>query len=165
MYVLECELVTPASLQETFSVFENPYNLAKITPPWLGFRIITQDLEMRRGAEIDYTLRWMGLPLRWKTEITAYDPPRFFVDEAKRSPYTFWRHQHTFRETDDGTVVADRVEYGLPLGVLGRLAHRAVVANQLRQIFAFRQTAIAAILAKDAVELRPPRIYNSSQAG
>jgi ligand-binding SRPBCC domain-containing protein len=127
MYVLECELIVPASLEGTFAIFEDPYNLAKITPPWLNFRIVTEGLRMRTGAEIDYTLRWMGIPMSWKTEITAYDPPFFFVDEARRSPYSYWRHRQTFRQTADGAMVADRAEYGLPLGPIGRIAHSLIV--------------------------------------
>ncbi len=158
MYVLECELEVPASLQETFSVFENPYNLARITPPWMGFEIVTQDLQMRCGAEIDYRLRWLGLPLRWKTEITAYEPPFYFVDEARVSPYRFWKHRHTFRATEHGTVVSDRVEYDLPLGPLGRIAHSIMVARQLHGIFDFRQRAIIQMLGGEALHLTAPTI-------
>lgn len=161
MYVLECELVVPAPLAETFAVFADPYNLARITPPWLGFRIISQGLTMRRGAEIDYLFRWLGIPMKWKTEITEYRPPFSFVDEARRSPYTIWRHTHTFRESDEGTVVADRVEYALPLGVLGRLAHRIAVGPQLLKIFSFRQIAIAGILGGTALKVKPPTIRSA----
>ena len=158
MYVLECEMVTPASLEETFAVFEDPYNLARITPPWMGFRIVTQGLEMRVGALIDYELRWLGLPLRWKTEITAYEPPFYFVDEALSSPYRFWKHAHTFRRTDAGTVVGDRVEYDLPLGPLGKTAHAMVVGRQLRGIFSYRQRAIAELLGGGPADARAPSI-------
>jgi ligand-binding SRPBCC domain-containing protein len=158
MYVLECELVTPASLDETFAVFADPYNLAKITPPSLGFQILTQELKMRKGAEIDYLFRWLGLPLKWKTEITEYEPPWLFVDEARRSPYSFWRHRHTFRKTAEGTVVADRVEYDVPFGPLGRLAHGFTVAPQLRQIFEHRQRAIAELLGSPSLRVEPPTI-------
>jgi ligand-binding SRPBCC domain-containing protein len=157
MYVLECEFVTRASISDTFAVFADPYNLAKITPPWLGFRIVTDGLVMRRGAEIDYSFRSMGVPMKWKTVISAYDPPSLFVDEALRSPYKFWRHQHTFRETQDGTAVGDRVEYALPFGPLGHLVHAVAVAPQLRQIFNYRQEAIAKLLG-GAVRVRPPSI-------
>ena len=164
MYTLECELVTRASLRDTFAVFENPYNLARITPPGMGFRILTKDLVMARGAEIEYELRWMGLPLRWQTLISAYDPPREFVDEAIRSPYRYWRHRHTFRISPEGTVVADRVDYALPLGWLGRMAHATVVARQLRSIFEFRQEAIAGLLDAEVVSVRPPAIRRQDQA-
>lgn len=158
MYVLECELVTAASLEDTFAVFADPYNLAKITPPWLGFHVLTENLSMRRGAEIQYLFRWLGLPMRWATEITEYDPPATFVDEARRSPYSFWRHRHTFRQTAEGTVVGDRVEYDLPLGVLGRMAHGIAVSAQLRKIFEYRQRAIAELLGGPPLRVATPAI-------
>ena len=157
MYELQCELTTSASIRETFAVFENPHNLAKITPPWLGFRILTDDLKMRTGAEIDYSLRLFGIPLKWKTEITSYKPPEYFVDEAMNSPYKFWRHHHTFRETPQGTQVGDRVEYDLPLGFVGRLAH-GVVALQLRAIFTYRQKEIVKLLGGRLIEVQAPYI-------
>jgi ligand-binding SRPBCC domain-containing protein len=158
MYVLECELVTPSSIDKTFAIFADPYNLAKITPPSLGFQILTPNLSMRRGVEIDYLFRWLGLPMKWRTEITEYEPPAMFVDEARRSPYSFWRHRHTFHETAEGTLVADRVEYDLPFGPLGRLAHPITVAPQLRRIFAHRQRAIAELLGRPALRVGPPLI-------
>ena len=99
MYVLDCELITPAEIGKVFAVFENPYNLAKITPSWLGFRILTEDVRMRKGAEIEYQFRWLGLPLNWKTEITDYNPPESFVDEAcRRSLYILETSPHVPRD-------------------------------------------------------------------
>lgn len=116
---------------------------------------------MRKGAEIDYQLRWMGLRLNWKTEITEYDPPVLFVDEARRSPYSYWRHRHTFSKTAKGTLVADRVEYDLPFGPLGRIAHRLAVSCQLHAIFKYRQEAIVAMLGGEAIEVKLPHIYSA----
>ena len=147
MHTIECELVVPASLEDTFRVFEDPYNLARITPPWMGFEILTPDLQMREGLEIDYRFRWLGLPMTWKTLITLYRPPYVFVDEALRSPYAVWCHRHEFEETDDGTLVRDHVDYALPLGPVGRLVHAAVVARQVKQIFAYRQNKILELLS------------------
>jgi hypothetical protein len=161
MYTLECELVTAASLRDAFAVFENPYNLERITPPWLSFRIITPNLKMRAGAEIDYTFRSLGIPMTWRTLITEYDPPHLFVDEAVSSPYSLWRHRHTFHETEEGTIVADRVDYALPLGPIGRIAHSLVVRRQLESIFEYRQSAIAALLG-DIISVRPPAIHRAA---
>lgn len=147
LYILECEMSAPLSVREAFEIFEDPYNLAKITPPWLNFRITSDGkLEMRRGAEITYRIRWAGIPLSWKTAITEYEPPFFFVDEQARGPYRYWRHRHTFRPTEGGTIVGDRVEYALPFGWLGRIVHALFLRRQLRQIFAYRQKALAALM-------------------
>jgi len=145
-YVLRCELTTETPLEDAFRVIDNPHNLAVITPPWLGFRIVTRDLRMAEGARIDYTISWGGLRMRWRSLITEYDPPNSFVDEQVSGPYAFWRHRHTLSQTAEGTVVADEVRYILPLGALGRLAHEGVVRRQLEGIFRYRQRALATML-------------------
>lgn len=146
-YHLECSMSVPVSLREAFAFFEDPRNLARITPPRLNFRIVSlQPIVMRKGAEIDYEIRWLGLPLRWKTVIAEYEPPFFFVDVQMSGPYAYWRHRHDFKPTEYGALVSDRVDYALPLGPLGRLAHRLVVRKQLQQIFDYRQNQLADIL-------------------
>jgi ligand-binding SRPBCC domain-containing protein len=140
------EMISPVSVEQAFSVFKDPYNLARITPPWLNFRILTAGLEMRLGAEIDYEFRWLGIPLTWKTRITEYEPPFHFVDEALKSPYLLWRHRHEFRPSPRGTKISDRVDYALPFGVAGVLVHKLVVRRQLDQIFDYRQKAVREML-------------------
>jgi ligand-binding SRPBCC domain-containing protein len=149
---LECEMTAPVAIERAFALFEDPYNLAKVTPAWLKFRIEKRDpIIMGRGTQIDYTIRWLELPVRWRTRITDYDPPRLFVDQQIRGPYQLWRHPHEFRETAGGTVISDRVDYRLPFGFAGDLAHALVVRRQLIGIFRFRQRAIAELLLPGGV--------------
>ncbi|HWD97409.1 MAG TPA: SRPBCC family protein [Bryobacteraceae bacterium] len=137
----------PPGIRETFAAFESPYNLARITPPWLNFRVTTPGrIAMRAGAEIDYAIRRLGLPIKWTTRIVEYEPPRRFVDEQIRGPYRLWRHRHTFRESAAGTVISDCVDYRLPFGILGAAAHALLIRRQLIAIFRFRQQAIARLL-------------------
>ncbi|MFL6447720.1 MAG: SRPBCC family protein [Bryobacteraceae bacterium] len=146
-------------LRETFAIFEDPYNLAKITPPWLNFRVTsTERVQMREGAEIHYLIRWLKLPVRWKTIITECDPPYKFVDEQERGPYALWRHHHTFEETPDGTEVMDRVDYRLPFGLIGRLAHALVVRRQLLAIFRYRQRELGKMFGDKARQVVPPHV-------
>ncbi|HVN05151.1 MAG TPA: SRPBCC family protein [Bryobacteraceae bacterium] len=146
-YRLETSISVAVSLKEAFAFFEDPRNLARLTPPWLNFRITSPgEIQMRKGAEIRYRIRWLGLPLNWKTVITEYEPPFFFVDEQAAGPYAFWRHRHTFKPTEYGALVSDRVDYALPLGPLGRLMHGLVAERQLQEIFAYRQKMLAEIL-------------------
>lgn len=82
--------------------------------------------------------------MRWRTRISVYDPPLEFVDEALRSPYVYWRHRHTFTAVAGGTVVRDTVDYQLPLGWLGQVAHAVAVRRNLIAIFTFRQETLDA---------------------
>ena len=160
IYHLRCELITTCSLEQTFDVFKNPLNLAKITPAWLNFQVLTKDVQMRKGAEIEYNIKWLGLPMHWKTLISEYDPPTSFVDEQAKGPYSLWRHHHTFEETKAGTKVGDHVEYALPLGPLGEIAHAVMVKKQLEAIFRFRQREIGNLLGGKTVDVVAPVITN-----
>jgi hypothetical protein len=133
---------------EVFAWFADARNLEAITPGFLRFRILTPTpIEMRAGARIDYALALCGVPLGWRTRITAWEPGARFVDEQERGPYALWRHVHAFADAPGGgTEVRDRVEYREPFGPLGRLAHAAFVARLLDRIFDHRADAIARLL-------------------
>lgn len=146
-YVLERSLTIERPVDEVFAFFAEARNLEAITPTWLGFRVLTGSVAMREGALIDYGLRLHQLPLRWRTRIAVWDPPRRFVDVQVRGPYSLWEHTHSFVPLGDGVEVRDRVRYALPLGPLGRVAHALFVRRDLERIFAFRAAAVARALA------------------
>ncbi len=123
-------------LAEVFAFFADAGNLETLTPPWLRFELITRTpIDMAPGTMIDYRLRLFGLPVRWRSEITAWEPPVRFVDEQRRGPYRLWRHTHTFAAEDGGTRVEDHVEFSA-LG--GAIVNEWIVARDLRRIFSYR---------------------------
>jgi ligand-binding SRPBCC domain-containing protein len=135
--------VIPVSLDRVYPFFEDAHNLGRMTPPEMGFVIITPEpIEMREGALIDYVVRIGPLPIRWTTLITRYDPPKSFVDVQLKGPYSYWHHRHEFTPFDGGTEIADTVHYALPLGSLGALAHALFVRRQLERIFDYRTAFI-----------------------
>lgn len=132
------------SQDELFSFFSDAHNLAQITPPWLKFRVLTPPpIEMNVGTRIDYRLKLRGIPIRWQSEITVWNPPHHFVDEQRRGPYRRWIHTHTFVAVPDGTLVRDEVEYAV-LG--GSLVQKLFVAPDLEKIFAYRATKLKELI-------------------
>jgi len=131
---------------DVFAFFADAGNLEAITPPWLGFEIVTpRPIEMQVGTLIEYRLRLHGLPIHWLTRIEVWEPGLRFVDQQLRGPYALWHHTHEFTAAPDGagTVMRDTVRYALPCGPLGELAHRLVVRRDLDRIFAFRAEEVA----------------------
>lgn len=148
-FTLKRQVVVPRPLDEVFAFFARPENLERITPPWLNFRILTPGpVPMHVGARIDYRIRLRGIPLRWTSEITLWDPPHAFVDEQRRGPYRTWIHHHAFETTAEGTQVADFVRYDM-LG--GACADRLVVRADLERIFDYRRDALLRELVGGAV--------------
>jgi ligand-binding SRPBCC domain-containing protein len=143
---LQTEQFVARALPEVFEFFSRPENLARITPPSLGFVILTPSpIEMRAGTRIDYTIRIAGMPLRWRTLISVYDPPNRFVDEQLKGPYAYWHHTHRFSSVQGGTIINDTIRYALPFGLLGLLAHWLFVRRKLDRIFSYRKTIVEKI--------------------
>ncbi len=141
--ILEREIWVPASLEGVFEFFSDVRNLEKLTPATLQFHILTpMPLEMRAGTLIDYKLKLMGLPMRWRSEITVWEPPHRFTDFQLKGPYKLWDHEHSFREERGGTVVSDRVEYEVAGWILEPVIHALLVAPQLERIFDYRTKVI-----------------------
>lgn len=137
----DCELWLPRPVELVFPFFADARNLERITPPFLRFRVLTPEpIEMGVGTLIDYRLRVHGLPLRWRSEITAWDPPHRFVDEQRRGPYRKWHHEHTFEPRDGGTLAKDSVEYAVPGGAL---VDRLFVRRDVERIFAHRRRVLS----------------------
>lgn len=129
----------PAPREKVFPFFGSAQNLDAITPPWLHFKVLTPDVGIETGALIDYRLRVRGLPLRWRTHISAWEPPHRFVDEQLRGPYRLWVHEHTFEVRDGGTLARDYVRYAVPFDFL---VHRFWVEPDIKRIFAYRERAL-----------------------
>jgi ligand-binding SRPBCC domain-containing protein len=135
----------PLPLDQVFPFFANAENLEKLTPPWLGFHILTPTpIALRVGSLIDYRILLHGLPLKWRTEITVWDPPHRFVDTQLKGPYKLWNHEHRFESVSSGTLVTDRIEYRIPFDWVpgSGIVRRLLVEPDLHRIFEFRRTAL-----------------------
>jgi ligand-binding SRPBCC domain-containing protein len=117
------------------------------------------------GTEVMLSMRLAtGLPFRtrWLVRIAEFAWNDHFEDELLKGPFAAWRHRHTIvreerheeREESsgadgvqiDGTRVTDELEYQMPLGPLGAVAHELFVRRQIEESFAFRQQRLLEIL-------------------
>lgn len=140
IHTLQSEVWVPRPREEVFQFFSRAENLQALTPKWLHFAILSLPAAMQTGTRIRYRLHLHGIPLRWESEITAWEPPSRFVDEQRSGPYRRWIHEHKFVEDAGGTRIVDTVQYSV---AGGQLVNRLFVAPDLNRVFEFRRQKIA----------------------
>ena len=147
LYQIKTQQKLPISIE---SVFSNPKNLKKITPEEMSFEIISgAEKSIYPGQIIQYNVSPIfGIKLRWVTEITHVIDNKYFVDEQRFGPYSLWHHKHFFKEIKGGILMEDVVDYKIPLGWLGQLAHFIFVKNKLKKIFKFRENMLVKLFGK-----------------
>ena len=149
MHTLTTSMRLPRARDQVFAFFAEASNLQRITPPELGFEMVTpQPIHLSAGTCIEYRLHLFGIPFSWQSEIQRWNPPEEFVDGQRRGPYKHWVHTHRFREEQGVTIIEDEVQYELPYAPLGELVY-PLVRLQLHRIFRYRQHAIRAYFAGD----------------
>lgn len=141
IYRLQTKQNVPISIDEAWEFFSNPRNLSVITPDSMGFKTISgDDRSIFPGQIIQYIVKPLfGIPMKWVTEITHVANKKYFVDEQRFGPYSLWHHKHFFKEIPGGVELEDIVDYKVPLGILGQMAHPFLVKPKLDEIFAYRK--------------------------
>lgn len=154
-FVLDAKQWLPHPIDKVFAFFSDACQLETLTPGWLKFAVLTPPpIDMHAGAIIDYKLTLHGFPIRWKTRIEVWEPPHRFVDLQIRGPYRLWLHEHTFTESEGGTLVCDRVTYDVPGG---RFVNWLLVRRDVEKIFAFRHDQLNKIFADDSSHADVPQ--------
>jgi ligand-binding SRPBCC domain-containing protein len=155
-----------------FAFFANPANLPHLMPPALQTRVedariasapprpLASDPERRFqsvaagvGSEILISflpIPWVPRRVSWMARIVEFEWNSHFTDEQARGPFRLFRHRHgiaaEMRDSIEGTLVSDEIEFALPFGLAGRAAGLAV-RWQLQGSFAHRQKRLPQILA------------------
>ncbi len=140
-YTLYREQQLACDIARAWNFFSSPQNLAQITPKDMGFVVVSEfnGEEIVEGMVIDYLVSPIfRIPLKWKTKITQVEKYKSFTDFQLKGPYRFWNHFHEFIPNEKGVLMKDTVEYELPFGILGTLAHGMFVKKKLNQIFDYR---------------------------
>ena len=140
MHHFKAEQLLPIDIEEAWNFFSSPYNLSKITPPELDFKILSslQEKEIVEGMKIEYRVKplW-GISVHWKTEIANVENQKHFTDIQTHGPYKMWEHTHTFSKVDGGVLMNDVVKYKLPFGVIGRALNSFLVKRKIEIIFEY----------------------------
>jgi len=141
IYTLHKKQNLPITIDQAWEFLSSPKNLKTITPDYMSFDILTDiNRPMFPGQIIQYIVTpILGIKTKWVTEITHVRDKEYFVDEQRFGPYALWHHKHFIKEIDGGVEMEDIIDYKVPMGFLGQLAHPILVKPKLEEIFNYRQ--------------------------
>jgi len=150
LYQLHAKQCIKTDMNTAWEFLSDPKNLQRITPEAMGFNILAgADRKMFPGQVIHYTVSpFPGITTKWVTEITHVEDGKYFVDEQRFGPYALWHHKHFIKEIDGGIEMEDVVDYKIPFGFLGQIAHPLFVKNKLRDIFKYREKKLIKLFGK-----------------
>ncbi|MGY8949182.1 MAG: SRPBCC family protein [Flavobacteriales bacterium] len=144
LYQIKTKQKLPISVDKAWEFLSNPKNLKEITPKHMNFRILSgADRSIFAGQIIQYKVTPMlGISTKWVTEITHVKDKEYFVDEQRFGPYALWHHKHFIKKIDGGVEMEDVIDYKIPFGIIGQIAHPIIVKNKLKQIFKYRENKL-----------------------
>jgi ligand-binding SRPBCC domain-containing protein len=141
VHQLKREQQINCDIETAWKFFSAANNLSKITPKDMNFIVRTkmESDEIYEGMIIDYYVSPLfGIKMDWQTEIKQVNHHRSFTDFQKKGPYKLWNHFHEFIPNEKGVLIKDTVDYELPMGFLGEIAHKLFVKNKVESIFSYR---------------------------
>ncbi|MCH4823297.1 SRPBCC family protein [Gramella lutea] len=141
IYTLRSVQKLPIGPEEAWNFLSVPANLKTITPDYMGFEILSgADRPMYSGQIIQYIVTPVaGIKTKWVTEITHVKEGEYFVDEQRFGPYALWHHKHFIKPIKGGVEMEDIIDYKLPFGIIGQMAHPFLVKPKLKEIFDYRK--------------------------
>ncbi len=153
--VFETSVLLDAPIQQVYAFHENPYNLLGISPAWLAAQIERASSTASAGDDFALSVGLRGVPLKlhWVGFWQEVIPPRLLVDGAKKSPFTYWQHQHRFEAVDAvHTRMTDHVTYQFPGGWLGKFFGETLGRLQFRIMFFDRHRRTQRWMQEQAVK-------------
>ena len=135
----------PVSAERLFAWHAEPEALERLIPPWERSQVIRRTGTLREvGSRVEIRVRIGPLWQTWISEHTACEEGRMFRDSQIKGPFALWLHTHRFEpDGPSACYLEDRVEYALPMGMLGRMIAGRFVRRKLERLFSYRHELTA----------------------
>ena len=141
-HTLRTTQLLKTDIDTVWDFMSSPENLAKITPKYMGFTILSEKEDIKKmypGQIIEYYVTpVMGIKMNWVTEITHVVHHHYFVDEQRFGPYAFWHHKHFIKEVPGGVEMSDILHYKVPFGFIGKIVNALFIRRKIKEIFDYR---------------------------
>lgn len=95
-----------------------------------------------KGETISIIAKHAGRSRMSMLKVTAYQRPVLFVEEQVKGDLQNYRHEHHFKPVDNGTIVIDVVEFGIPKDIIGKIFGKVYFKKYLEELLRKRTELI-----------------------
>lgn len=100
------------------------------------------------GDKITWEAKHFGVRQQLSVEITKFNRPYFFEDKMIRGAFKSMRHEHHFQEKEGITLMIDKFEYEVPLGLIGEIFNALLLKRYMTRFLIVRNAMIKSIAEK-----------------
>ena len=139
--VFEHQSVIETTADELMAFHVHPKAFKRLTPPPIFIQVHRNELTSLRNGEVEFTL-WFGvIPVRWIARHEAGPIETSFMDRQIKGPLERWEHQHLFQPIEGEpakTELIDRITIEHKTGWRGWLTRLFLDGLPLRFLFMYR---------------------------
>ena len=103
--------------------------------------------------ELNESVTWkakhFGIYQKLTSKGTEFDQPAYFADEMISGAFRSFKHEHHFKEYNQGTLMIDIFDYESPLGFLGKLADILFLENYMKDLLCRRNQIVKEFAESD----------------
>ena len=147
MYYFERSVLIKCPIEKAFAFHSDTNNLTKISPSSVKVKILKIDLPLKLNSVVELIVTQFGFfKSHWKVRLAEFEEYSIIGDLQEKGPFKYWYHRHCFEEENGFTKMTDKLEYDLPMGILGRIAHLLFVRKMIEKQFEFRHSKTKEVL-------------------
>ena len=77
-----------------------------------------------------------------RVEVTSMESPKFFTDELRKGDLKSMKHEHHFKQVENGTLMIDIFSFESPYGSFGKLINNLYLTRYLQKLLEHRNNFI-----------------------
>jgi ligand-binding SRPBCC domain-containing protein len=97
---------------------------------------------IEEGETVTWQARHLGKKRQFTSRIAEMRKSAYFCDEMVAGDFASFRHEHHFKEIENGTVTIDILEFSAPYGWLGRLFERFYLQKYMTNMLTVRNGVV-----------------------
>jgi ligand-binding SRPBCC domain-containing protein len=87
-----------------------------------------------KGETISIVAKHAGRSRMSMLKITALQRPTLFVEEQIKGDLQSYKHEHHFKAVENGTIVIDIIDFGVPKDIVGKIFGKVYFKKYLEEL-------------------------------